>query len=148
MATETPQTQIEGLATLLVLGEEIRALTDIREFGFFSTNETHRLIPYHTAYLWQLREFIGPHLVAQSGTAEIDIHVPANQWLLHKIKEINHTGLAKDIHQISAEELKKNESTIDLDWDDSIPEHLLWCPLVNKHNQVNGGLIIFRETAF
>ncbi len=34
------QSQIEGLATLLVLDDEIRKLTSLREFSFFATNET------------------------------------------------------------------------------------------------------------
>ncbi len=144
---EKIQTQIEGLATLLVLAEEIRKLTNIREFGFFSTNETHRLIPYHTAYLWQKKEFIGPQLIAQSGTAEIDIHVPSNQWLINMVNHINQNDMVKDIQQLNAEELK-NDSSITSEWPDVMPQYLLWCPLINKHNQVNGGLIFFRETQF
>ncbi len=147
-ANEKIQTQIEGLATLLVLAEEIRKLTNIREFGFFSTNETHRLIPYHTAYLWQLKEFIGPLLVAQSGTAEIDIHVPMNQWLIRVVNEISNNESAKEIQQLNSEELTNHSNSVYAEWPDGMPQYLLWCPLVNKNNQVNGGLIFFRETQF
>ncbi len=79
--------QIEGLATLLVLNDEIRKLSNIREFGFYSTNETHHLIPYHTAYLWSPKALQGIEIVAQSGIAEIDEHAPANQWLIDTIKK-------------------------------------------------------------
>ncbi|MEO8401518.1 MAG: HlyD family efflux transporter periplasmic adaptor subunit [Gammaproteobacteria bacterium] len=150
---EKMQTQIEGLATLLVLDEEIRKLTTIREFGFFSTNETHRLLPYHTAYLWQLKEFIGTHLVAQSGTAEIDIHATANQWLLNKINKIRLSTPAREIHQITFEQsleenLAANPESPDVEWPEELPHYLLWCPLLNKSNQLTGGLIFFREVAF
>jgi multidrug efflux pump subunit AcrA (membrane-fusion protein) len=149
---ETNQAQIEGLATLLVLDEEIRKLTNVREFGFFSTNETHRLIPYHTAYLWQLKEFIGTHLVAQSGTAEIDVHASVNQWLMHKISKIRLSSIAKEIHQINFEptgvEAVKLLANSDLDWSDVLPYYLLWCPLLDKSKKLTGGLIFFRETAF
>lgn len=142
---QNAQSQIEGLATLLVLDEEIRKLNNIREFGFFSTNETHRLIPYHTAYLWQIKDIIGTHLIAQSGTAEIDIHAPDNQWLVRKINNIRNTSFAKELHQVDRE--TKNQ-TSENQWPENIPEHLLWCPLLSKSNQLSGGLIFFRETPF
>src|SRR4051812_18523332 len=104
VVNDNTQKQIEGLATLLVLDEEIRKLNSIREFGFFSTNETHRLLPYHTSYLWQLKELIGTQLISQSGTPEIDMHAPANLWLINKINKIKASLHAKDIHQIDFEE--------------------------------------------
>jgi len=143
---DVAQAQIEGLATLLVLDEEIRSLTNIREFGFFSTNETHRLIPYHTAFLWQLKEFIGPQLMTQSGTAEIDSHALDNQWLMQKINLIRTSPQAKEIHQLGQEDI---DSTIaGIVWPESLPHYLLWCPLLSKTNQLSGGLIFFRETPF
>lgn len=145
------QSQIEGLATLLVLDEEIRKLKNLRELGFFTTNETHRLVPYHTAYLWQLKEYIGVHLVAQSGTPEIDIHAPTNQWLLTTIKKIRDTSLVKEIHQLDYEKLTAeaaDSATLEIEWPDSLPHFLLWCPFLDKSNQLIGGLILFRETAF
>lgn len=142
---ETKQSQIENLATLLVLDEEIRKLSNVREFGFFSTNETHRLIPYHTAYMWELKELIGTHIIAQSGTAEIDIQAPANQWVKNKINEIRLSPRAKEIHQI---EYKPAESDSSVDWSDDLPHNLLWCPLLNKSNQIVAGLLFFRENTF
>ncbi|GEM_PF-2745759 len=149
---EHTQTQIEGLATLLVLDEEVRKLTNIREFGFFSTNETHRLMPYHTAYLWQFKDLIGTYLVAQSGTAEIDLHAPANQWVLHTINKIRRTPLENEVHQLDFETFNKNtdetHQTPESDWPDVLPYYMLWCPFLNKSKQLTGGLVFFRETAF
>ncbi len=147
MVDESKQTQMESLATLLVLTEEIRTLATVREFGFFSTNETHRLVPYHTAYFWQLKEIIGTHIVAQSGSAEIDIHAPTNQWLIHKINEIRASASAKEIHQINLEEVLP-ESVPTEEIPENISPYLLWCPLLNKLNDVTGGLVFFRETTF
>jgi len=147
------QAQMEGLATLLVLDDEIRKLNSTREFGFFATNETHRLIRYHTAYLWEKRDIIGTHIVAQSGTAELDIHAPANQWLKEKIKEICNTPHAKEIHQIDYQQsdldpsLAYINSTI-TNWADSLPHYLLWCPFLNKSKDIVGGLIFFKEKQF
>lgn len=150
---ENTQAQIEGLATLLVLDEEIRKLTNIREFGFFSTNETHRLVPYHTAYLWQLKDLIGTHIVAQSGTAEIDLHAPTNRWVHHAINRIRRSPLEKEIHQLEYESFNKGIDEIqphapDLEWPEVLPHYLLWCPFLSKSKEVTGGLVFFRETAF
>jgi len=143
---ETSQAQIEGLATLLVLDDEIRKLSTLREFGFFSTNETHRLIPYHTAYMWQMKEFIGAHLATQSGTAELDVQAPANQWLKQKINALLASSRAKEIYQFNFEQTETDVTAID--WPDSLPHHVLWCPFLSPSNDLSGGLILFRETPF
>lgn len=144
-----PQAQMEGLATLLVLDDEIRKVSTIREYGFFTTNETHRLIPYHTCYLWGKKEFIGTYIVAQSGTAELDIHAPVNQWLKNKINQICESPKAKEVQQFDTESPNLNASpNIPQEWRESLPGHFLWCPLFNKAEELNGGLIFFRETAF
>lgn len=148
------QSQIEGLATLLVLDDEIRKLTNLREFSFFATNETHRLIPYHTAYLWQSKELIDIYILAQSGTAEIDASAPTNQWLKEKINILKSDSKAREIHQIdllaqSDSEKTSAEKFSSTDYKpEELPQYLLWCPLFNKANVLNGGLIIFRETPF
>src|SRR5438552_2434170 len=100
------QAQIEGLATLLVLDDEIKKIVNLREFGFFTTNETHRLIPYHTAFLWQKKDIGGLTILAQSGTAELDSHAPINQWLKSLINAWMLTSDANKIHQI---DLTNNE---------------------------------------
>ena len=147
---ENTQAQMEGLATLLVLGDEIRKLSNLREFAFFSTNETHRLISYHTAYLWQKKEFIGPTLIMQSGTAEIDIHAPTNQWIKLVISKISTTTSMSKIHQLSSETLDSTTelSEITENWPEELPIHLLWCPLLSRTGHLTGGLILFRENAF
>ncbi|MDR3491412.1 MAG: HlyD family efflux transporter periplasmic adaptor subunit [Gammaproteobacteria bacterium] len=142
------QSQIEGLATLLVLDDEIRKLSNLREFAFFSTNETHRLISYHTAYLWQKKEFIGTNLIMQSGTAEIDVHAPTNQWLKYVINKIcdDDAVNSKKIHLISQSETELSDITDN--WPETLPHYFLWCPLLNKTNEITGGLIFFKETPF
>jgi len=150
---QNSQAQIEGLATLLVLDDEIRKLTNVREFGFFATNETHRLIQYHTAFLWQIKELNNIHILAQSGTAEIDPHAPSIQWLKQQIELIKKTPDAKKIHPIDllAGSASENESQkfIAVPYKpEELPQYLLWSPLLNKANELNGGLILFRETPF
>jgi hypothetical protein len=143
---ENIQAQVEGLATLLVLGDEIRKLANLREFAFFSTNETHRLISYHTAYLWQKKEFVGTTLVMQSGTAEIDLHAPSNQWIKFCINKISGSTSSDKIHQITSKEGELGELTGT--WPEELPDYLLWCPFFNKPGELTGGLILFRDQLF
>jgi len=148
------QSQIEGLATLLVINDDIKKLTSIREFGFYSTNETHHLIPYHIAYLWLPKPFGGIEITAQSGTAEIDEHAPANQWLVAMVKKNLAEANASTIHQITS-----NPTRTDLLGDEDVKlknineneefaEYVLWCPFVKKSNEIIGGLLLFREKPF
>jgi hypothetical protein len=150
---KSKHSQIEGLATLLVLNDEIRKLTNIREFGFYATNETHHLIPYHTAYLWQPKAITGIDILAQSGIAEIDEHAPANQWLMATIKKILGMPEATTIHQIEnhptrSDLLGGDLNLFALDTQDEFADNLLWCPFLNKSNEIIGGLVLFRETPY
>lgn len=145
--TGIEQAQVQGIATLLILNDELRKLINLREFGFFTTNETHRLIPYHTAYLWEQHGFGGIRLIAQSGIAELDLHAPTNQWLVETINKIRAHPKAKHIHSIHFEDTKSDEIS-DRKWPESLPHFAVWCPLLNKPDDLTGGLIFFRETEF
>lgn len=147
------QPQIEGIATLLVLNDELRKVANIREFGFFVTNETHRLLPYHTAYLWEPKAMGGVQLTAQSGTAEIDEHAPQNQWLIGVIGKLMNEKDAKISHQIDQKHTSTEGAGLDLNMEklsaeDEFAQHLLWCPFVSKSNELIGGLVLFREHRF
>lgn len=146
---EKTKAQMEGLATLLVLNDEIRKVSNIREFGFFTTNETHRLIPYHVALLWKKNEVTGTTLLAQSGTPEVDNNSITNQWLRDKIEEFFSAKDAKQIHQIDLLEIEKKSSLPSaINWVETFPTFVLWCPLLDKSKDLSGGLLFFRETPF
>ena len=148
MTDRKTNTQMEGLATLLVINDEIRKVTNIREFGFFTTKETHRLIPYQTVFLWKKNDPFGVELLAQSGTPELDKHALVNQWLKNKITTLFATKNSKHIHQVDLFELDSERSQSSNWPDTSFPNYLLWCPLFNKEDELNGGLLYLRETAF
>lgn len=147
VTNEKAQAQMEGLATLLVLNDEIRKVTNLREFGFFTTNETHRLIPYHVAFLWKKNDPLGVDLLAQSGTPEIDKHSISNQWLKKIIHQLSALPLANKIHQLDLFDIAK-DNTDSFNWVETFPNYVLWCPLFNKHDEVSGGLVYFREAPF
>jgi multidrug efflux pump subunit AcrA (membrane-fusion protein) len=150
---DASRSQLEGLATLLILGDEIRKLPHLREFGFFATNETHRLVSYHTAYLWQFKRSSQTQVIAQSGIPEIDPFCPHSVGLKNQIDKLRVSPEAKKIHQI---DLKNSSGPINMpdttvfqkEELDDLPQYLLWCPFMSKSNQLSGGLILFRETPF
>lgn len=137
------QSQIEGLATLLVLDDETRKLGSMREFGFFATNETHRLIPYHTAWLWQKNLSGNPELLNQSGTATLDHSAPLNQWVLDKIRQFSHSEHVLELYQMRQEDLSSVHVL-----SDTLPPNMLWCPLLDHQDRLSGGIVFFREQEF
>lgn len=149
----TSQSQIEGLATLLVLDDETRKINNIREFGFFATNETHRLIHYHTAFLCKIKEFSRVEILAQSGAPDLDPNAPVNQFLAMKIGQIISSGQGKQIQQFNFKDPESeikysiSEEAADI-FDEMFPDHLLWCPFLNKAKDITGGMLFLRESAF
>lgn len=145
ISNENTRAQIEGLATLLVLDDEIKRLSNLREFGFFSTNETHRLIPYHTAYLWEKKELLGVQLTAQSGIAEFDAHSSINLWLREVINQILSGPYEKEEHEFTVTDFEKHIAD---HWPENLPSYFLWCPFTEKQQSPTGGLIFLREDSF
>jgi hypothetical protein len=149
---KSAQGQIEGLATLLVLNDETKKLSSLREFGFFSTNETHRLIPYHTAFLWKKTDFTQVEIIAQSGSPDVDIHSPLNLVLKELIQKVLTEIKANEMQQIDLDQIEFSQYIADDAgrgvFNEALPSHLLWCPFPNKQQKVTGGLVFFRESAF
>jgi multidrug efflux pump subunit AcrA (membrane-fusion protein) len=154
---------LEGLATLLVLQDQVKNLSNLKEFGYFTTNETHRLLNYNTAYLWKKGEAVNIQLLDQSEIAEIDLQSPSSQW----VKDAIHAMLKKfdkanEIQALNFEESNQNSpekdlsstSNVQLDrkmmqhWPEMLPKYILWCPFLDTTNEISGGLIFFRENAF
>lgn len=157
--TDTKDTHVppnlEGLATLLVLQDLVKKLRTLREFGYFSTNETHRLIHFNTAYLWQKWDIFSIHLLAQSEVGEVDPQTPTNQWVKDVIKAILSTRNVKKIQALDFNDPTSDpEKTAFLNqhlletWPEALPTHILWSPFLDLSEEVSGGLIFFREHAF
>lgn len=151
---------LEGLATLLVLQDQLKNLSTIKEFGYFVTNETHRLLHYNTAYLWKRGELYKIHLLDQSEIAEIDLQSPVSQWVSELIEDIlkldnsnkicayDFTNKNKDIDNSSSNSLSSIDEYILENWPEVLPHHILWDPFLDEANHISGGLILFRSVAF
>lgn len=145
---------VAGLATLLVLQDQVKRLTNLKEFGYFTTNETHRLLHFNTAFLWQKWELFNVQLLAQSEVGEIDQQTPVNQWLKDTIKEILKNDKSKKIQILDFEnytgELEKKiiSPALFKTWPDILPKYVLWSPFLDAEYDISGGLILFRDNPF
>jgi hypothetical protein len=146
---------LQGLATLLVLQDQVKNLTNLKEFGYFTTNETHRLLHFNTAYLWQKWELFDIQLLAQSEVAEIDQQTPANQWVKEAIKSILKIPNSRVIQAFDFGKSNPNPDTkVELNqdvvktWPDVLPRHVLWSPFLDLSDEISGGLLLFRENPF
>lgn len=147
---------VEGLATLLVLQDQVKNLKTLKEFGFFVTNETHRLLPYHTAFLWEKSEFFNVQLLDQSEIREVDLQSPVSQWLTEAIMDIlKIINPVTEIQALNFAKMGENTENYVLlgqkiveNWPKTLPRYALWCPLLDASNEISGGLILFRESPF
>lgn len=141
---EQPKAQLEGLATLLVLNQEIRKLSTMNEFTFFVVNESFRLVPYKIAYLWYLNNWGGVELLGQSGAVEIDKSSYVSELLVKRIQ----LQLKDQIKEMQGFTWDESTSEYLADQHFKFPPHALWCPFINKDKKITGGLIFFRDNEF
>lgn len=139
---------IQGLATLLVLQDQIKGIRTLKEFGYFSTNETHRLIQYNIAFLWRKSETFNIELLDESEVAEVDQQTPTSQWIRKAIQELLNSESVKKIQILEFKKNKLLSNELMQNWLPNIPEYAIWSPFLDKNQEITGGLIIFREEAF
>lgn len=154
-SSEDMKPNVEGLATLLVLQDQVKKLKNLREFGYFTTNETHRLMHFNIAYLWQKWELFDVNILAQSEVGEIDQKTPTNQWVKDIIKSfLNGANSGKiqifDFQDLSSsmEERPEIKKSLTKNWPEVLPRYILWSPFLDTMGDISGGLIFFRDHAF
>lgn len=159
MQEEFHKTQkLEDLATLLVLQDQVKNLNTLKEFGYFTTNETHRLLNYAVAFLWKKGGVENIQILDQSEVAEVDEGSPIVKWVKDEIPEFLklYNSNAIQLFDFDKEHKEELDEKLDLEfrakmmkkWPELLPPYLLWCPLLDVTNAVSGGLMIFRDTPF
>jgi len=152
---------LDGLAILLILENQIKNTTNLREYGYFVTNETHRLLFYDTAFLWKRSDVFDIQLLAQSEILEIDPLSPLCQSVQNIIKSILKIDNVEKIQALNFAKDKQNpdewekpipnplmqENSI-TNWPQYLRPYVLWCPFVDNYNKITGGLILFRDSVF
>ncbi len=130
MHSNSPQpendTRLRLLSELLRLQARVRALESADELAFFMVNESHRLLPYRQALLWQGDS---AQLRAASGIATLDHHAPFCQEMAR---------LCGQWQQQYAQPQRLDASQLDTAdralWQEYLPAYGLWLPLAGAEN--------------
>jgi hypothetical protein len=143
MATTAPsslEAQLFGLSTLVQLVKRARHAATMEELAFIMVNESHALLPYRQAALWQ-REGVGG-LVAISGTTAIERNAPFVMWLKRVLARLDADAEAGKPRRVETAELP---ASLRAEWADWLPAHALWVPLATNESQPLGALLLARE---
>lgn len=120
------QTAAPDLAAVFVhLEERLRAARALPELRFSIANETHALLPFRQAFVW---ETDGPtaRLATISGLAQLAATSPMQQWL-ERLGNAIAARPTLDGDYLTAEDVP---AAIGAEWDDWLPSYLLCFPVV------------------
>ncbi|GAB0057492.1 hypothetical protein SIID45300_01821 [Candidatus Magnetaquicoccaceae bacterium FCR-1] len=127
------------LVTLLQLAQRIRNAPDLEMLRFILVNETHGLVPYRQAVLWNASGTVE----ALSGIPSVDADVPYVLWLRHLFAQLQPV--------VSDAPLLMEGSFAPLEvrdgWSEWWPEMALLIPL-QVGETLMGWLLLARETPF
>lgn len=144
MATPAPnnlEAQLFGLSTLVQLVKRARHAATAQELAFVIVNESHALLPYRQAALWQ-HEGAGPGgLVGISGATVIERTAPFVLWLKRMLKGLasEATGTARRVEARDLSEGLRGE------WAEWLPAHGVWLPLAVDSDRPLGAMFFARE---
>lgn len=133
-AAGTPPAALLRLAALVRLEQRARQ-TPAAELAFMIVNETHALLPYHQALLFDRER----HIVAASGVARPDPQSPYLLWLTQVLRALPASPEATQ--PLDASQLP---GTLAADWSRWLPAHVLWLPLRRAPDEDYGGLLLSR----
>ena len=128
--------QLKGLAHLLVLQQRMRQTQSLQELRLFLVNDTRLMFNYRTACLLEKGK-----LTAVSGLPAPIKDAPFTQWIEQlcaktsnlfdpKMRELVSIDFPEDV----AEE-----------WNEYVPSHLLWMPMLNERNEEVACLLLARD---
>jgi len=139
MTDNNSQAQI--LSVFIQLEKQARLAVDVDELGFTLCNNTKKLLPYQQAIFFRMRP-IGIHIQTISATATLNQDAPYIVWLNKLIK---HTANSATGKQLSVLDKANYPESIVSQWQEWLPAEILWCPFVDKQQQLVGGLVFTRE---
>ncbi|WJM83646.1 HlyD family efflux transporter periplasmic adaptor subunit [Dickeya chrysanthemi] len=138
MHSNSPQPDND--ARLRLLGELLRLQARAREqesadaLAFFMVNETHRLLPYRQALLWQGD---GDLLRAASGLATLDSHAPLCREIVRWCRQWRQY---RQPQRLDADRLDAGDRAL---WQEYLPPHGLWLPLTGADDLA---LLLLRDS--
>lgn len=140
-AAQTEQdTRLALLAELLQLQSRARARETLDELAFFIVNETHNLVKYRQALLWDCDK---QRLQAASGLASLDHNAPFCTEFSRLCRRWQEEGRQTQVLQ--CRELPADDQIL---WQEHLPEFLLWLPLRLPQGDAPLVLVLARDSAW
>jgi hypothetical protein len=141
-ATSNLEAQLFGLSTLMQLVGRARHATSAQELAFIMVNETHSLLPYRQAILWQ-REGAGPGgVVAISGATIVEHNAPFTLWIKRVLVKLDDDTTATETRVVDPSHL---DGTMRAEWAEWLPPHGLWLPLKTESGGMLGAILLVRD---
>ena len=125
---------------VLQLQSRARSLETQDELAFFIVNETHQVVKYRQALLW---DCTAQYLRTASGLAQIDPNAPFCEEFSRLCRQWQSTLTA--VQTIRYQDLPLEAQGL---WREHLPEHLLWLPLRYSHQAAPLVLLLARDSAF
>ncbi|ACX86726.1 conserved hypothetical protein [Pectobacterium parmentieri WPP163] len=140
-AAQTEQdTRLVLLAELLQLQSRARARETLDELAFFIVNETHNLVKYRQALLWDCDK---RRLQAASGLASLDHNAPFCAEFSRLCRQWREEG--RQTQALSFRDLPTDDRQL---WQEHLPEFLLWLPLRVAQGDAPLVLVLARDSAW
>lgn len=137
----TDKPQYQGVAALLSLEQQAWETANAEALGFCIVNETHNLIEYRQAVLFEAHR--AERICAVSGLPVLQRDAPFMQWILrlsrHLYKE-NH----RQAQQLTVDDIPEDMAS---GWKEWLPRHVIWVPL-NAGRKRLGGMLLVRDQAW
>lgn len=140
------ESQLFALSTLVQLVKRARHAATQQELAFVMANETHSLLPYRQAALWQRDDAGSGRVLAVSGAATVERHAPLTLWInrvFAALDKSDQSGAAP--YAVEAADLPQN---LREEWAEWLPAHGLLVPLVAEQAGRLGALLLAREQSW
>lgn len=131
-----------GILSLLKLA---RSQTTHADLGFVIVNQTHNVVPYFQAFLWDIEHRDSPRVVAASGVSDIDHHAPVVRFMAAFVKRMRKSDAATIMSSIDADTLSESLREEWLEW---FPRYAVWCPFITDARDVRQGVIATNDIPF
>ncbi|MDO6564936.1 HlyD family efflux transporter periplasmic adaptor subunit [Amphritea sp. 1_MG-2023] len=129
------------LVQLVELEKRVRQATHEAEIGFIISNETHSLVPYRQAILWQPTHQEKGKIVAVSGLVAPDHNAPFIVWM-HKVFSYLNKSEGLKIQAVGRDNLPEE---LQQEWTTWFPSHGLIVPLKIQQGTLVGLLLLVRD---
>ncbi|MER0046213.1 HlyD family efflux transporter periplasmic adaptor subunit [Pectobacterium odoriferum] len=140
-AAQTEQdTRLALLVELLQLQSRARARETLDELAFFIVNETHNVVKYRQALLWDCDKQC---LQAASGLASLDHNAPFCTEFSRLCRQWQEEG--RQTQALQCRELPTDDQIL---WQEHLPEFLLWLPLRLAQGDTPLVLVLARDSAW